>query len=434
MRFEGKRTLVLGMGRSGSAAARLLAELGARVTVYDRDPARGDELAARIERVSGDAPPAFERFEWVVASPGFALAAGTVAMPEVDLAATQLRARLVGVTGTNGKSTTTELIGEMLRRSGVEVAIGGNLGTPLCELVHTPAAVVVAELSSFQLEHATRLHPQVGVLLNLAPDHLDRHGNVERYGRAKARLAELQREDDTLVCNLDDPWARSVPARGRRLGFSLERRLEQGAFLDGKDMVVRDADVEQVRLAREELGPGVRPYPANALAAALAALAAGASAAGLRDALEHFEGLPHRGRLVCVRRGVRYVDDSKATNPAAARASVLAQTGPVVWLAGGRNKGLPFDALLEATGRARVVVVYGEAANQIEAALRGHVELARAPGLEQALERAAACARAGETVLLAPACASFDEFSSFEARGDRFAALARRLPGEQAAR
>ncbi len=428
MTYAQRHILVLGLGRSGCAASRLLVRLGARVTGYDRDPACGAELGPEVERVSGAAPPDLAAFDAVVASPGFPLPADADVIPEVDLAAAQLEAPLVGVTGTNGKSTTVELIGDMLQRSGQRVAVGGNLGTPLSALVEETADVVVAELSSFQLERATRLHPSVAVLLNLAPDHLDRHADLEAYGRAKSRLAALQTESDTLVVNLDDAWARRVPARAQRVGFTLDGVPDEGGFLDGKDLVVREAGAERLRISREALGPGVRSWPANALAAALAAFAAGASVAGVREALECCEGLPHRGVLVCVRDGVRYLDDSKATNPAAALASILTQPGAVIWLAGGRNKGLAFDALAEAASHVRLAIVYGEAAPELEAAVSDHVEVARASDLDDAVRVAASCALAGDAVLLAPACASFDQFASFEARGEHFAALARALP------
>jgi UDP-N-acetylmuramoylalanine--D-glutamate ligase len=427
MSYAGQRALVLGLGRSGEAAARLLLRLGAHVTGYDRDPDRGADLPAAVERASGARPPDPAPFDLVVASPGFPLPPGWSAIPEVDLAAGELRAELVGVTGTNGKSTVTELIGSMLRCSGRRVAAGGNLGTPLCALVDEPAGWVVAELSSFQLERATRLRPRVAVLLNLAPDHLDRHANLEAYGAAKARLADLQTRDDTLVVNLDDPWAREVRARGRRIGFTLEEPLRSGGCLEGKDLVVREAGRERLRLSLDALGPGVRPHPSNALAAALAALAAGASAAGVREALETFEPLPHRGELVCCAGGVRWLDDSKATNPAAAAASLRAQSAPVVWLLGGRNKGLAFDPLRAAAQRVRVAICYGEAGAEIAAALGDSVAVERAADLEGAVRLAAGCALPGDVVLLAPACASFDAFESFEARGERFAALARAL-------
>jgi UDP-N-acetylmuramoylalanine--D-glutamate ligase len=432
MKYAGRHVLVLGLARSGRAAVELLLRAGARVSAYDRDAAALRDLPAGVAARGGAAAPDFAAFDAVVASPGVPLAPHPKLVPEVDLAADFADAPLVGITGSNGKSTTTVLVGAMLAASGFDTGVGGNLGTPLCALVGQGHTRLVAELSSFQLEHAQRLRADVAVLLNLAPDHLDRHGSLAAYGAAKARLAELQRPDAWLVVNRDDPWARAAGRRGpaRALEFSTEERLASGACLDGKDLViVRDGDVA-LRVSQSALSAAARRPVANALAAALAASLAGASSDGIRTALETFEGLPHRVRDVHVRGGVRWIDDSKATNPAAAAASLLAQTSPVLWLAGGRNKGLAFDELAEVARRARVrcAILYGEAAGELERALAGAVPVERVKDLAQAVTRAAALARRGDVVLLAPACASFDQFTSFEERGQKFAEYARALP------
>ena len=432
MNWSSRHVLVLGLARSGRAAVELLVRAGARVEAYDRDPAALAGLPAGVAAASGASAPDFARFDFVVASPGVPLAPHEKLVPEVDLAADFLDAPLVGVTGSNGKSTTTVLVGEMLRASGFDTGVGGNLGTPLCALVGRGHARVVAELSSFQLEHAKLLRADVAVLLNLAPDHLDRHGSLAAYGAAKARLAELQRPDAWLVVNRDDAWARAAGRRGpaRALEFSTEARLGSGACLDGKDLVlVRDGAVT-LRVPQDALSAAAHRPIANSLAAALAASLAGATHEGIRAALESFEGLPHRVRDVAVRGGVRFVDDSKATNPAAAVASLLAQTSPVLWLAGGRNKGLDFAPLAEAARRAgvREAIVFGESARELERALAPGLAVIRVETLAQAVTRAAADARTGDVVLLAPACASFDQFKNFEARGHCFAELARALP------
>ena len=433
MSYSGRHVLVLGAARSGRAAVELLLRAGARVAVYDRKAAALDGLDPAVERISGDALPDLARFAAVVASPGVPTPERENLIPEVDLAAQFLDAPLVGVTGSNGKSTTTVLIGDMLRASGFDTGTGGNLGTALCALVGRGHTRIVAELSSFQLEHAKRLHADVAVLLNLAPDHLDRHGSLAAYGAAKARLAELQRPEAWLVVNRDDAWARAVGAQApaRVLEFSTDERVTTGACLDGKDVVlVRDGAIA-LRVPQGALSQAARRPVANALAAALAASLAGASAEGIRGALERFEGLPHRVRDVCVRSGVRYVDDSKATNPAAAVASLLAQTQRVVWLAGGRNKGLDFTPLADAARRAsvRIAIVFGESALDLERAIQPACRVERVATLSDAVPFAAASARPGDVVLLAPACASFDQFTSFEDRGRQFAELARALPG-----
>jgi len=433
MNYEGRHVLVLGAARSGRAAVDLLLRAGARVAIYDRNPDALAGLAAGVEALSGAKAPGYDGFDAVIVSPGIHTYSHGKAIPEVDLAAQFLDAKLVGVTGSNGKSTTTTLVGEMLEASGFATGVGGNIGTPLCSLVGQGKAWLVAELSSFQLEHARELHADVAVLLNLAPDHLDRHGTYERYGEAKARLALLQRDDAWLVANRDDEWASSVAAvsaPGHLAEFSTQARVSTGAFLERETLVlVRDGD-RRARIPLAELSTAAKRPVANALAAAAAADAAGASESAIRSVLARFEGLPHRVRDVCVRNGVRYVDDSKATNPAAAAASLLAQSAPVIWLAGGRNKGLAFDELARVarTARVRAAVLYGESAGELERALEGAVPVERAKDLPEAVARAAALAQPGDVVLLAPACASFDQFKSFEDRGQRFAELARALP------
>ncbi len=425
-----RTSLVLGMGRSGRAAAELLLREGDLVVAYDRDPARLQGLPAGVEGVSGDAPPDFDRFDRVVASPGVAVAAHAKLVPEVDLAASHLSGELIGVTGTNGKSTTTVLVGEMLRESGIATEVGGNLGTALCALVGRPARWVVAELSSFQLEHARRIRPRIAVLLNLAPDHLDRHGSLETYAHAKARLAELQEAGDTLIYNQDDAWARRVAraSAARAIPFSEHEALREGASVTGGALVLREAGEERLRLGLAELSPACRTPLANALAASAAAFAAGAPPDAITSVLRRFEGLPHRAQRVCARQGVDYVDDSKATNPAAAAATLRALGQPAWWLAGGRNKGLDFAPLRHALARVRGAFFYGESAPDLLAAVGDLVPAVRVSTLEEAFARAAAQAAPGDWVLLSPACASFDQFQNFEERGERFAALARGLP------
>jgi UDP-N-acetylmuramoylalanine--D-glutamate ligase len=418
------------MGRSGQAAVQLLLRHGARVSAYDRDPATLAALPPAVERICAPALPDFARFDRVVASPGVPLPPGTQALPEVDLAAPHLQAPLIGITGSNGKSTTTVLVGRMLEASGLRAAVGGNLGTPLCALAEQPADWIVAELSSFQLEHAQQLHARIAVLLNLAPDHLDRHGSLAAYGAAKARLAELQDERGWLVAGLDDDWAREVARRSKAAVFGFSRRepLRCGASLRAGALVVAREGRTWLELPVESLSRAARTPVDNALAAAAAACAAGAARDAIARVLESFEGLAHRAQLVHERAGVRFVDDSKATNPAAAAASLAAQTGPVVWIAGGRNKGLDLGALREPAARAKAVVLYGEAAPELAAALGGRPQ--RCERLEHAVRAAAALAAPGDTVLLAPACASFDQFTSFEERGLAFARAARALDEE----
>jgi UDP-N-acetylmuramoylalanine--D-glutamate ligase len=419
--------LVLGLGRSGVAAAQLLIRLGETVVGYDRDPERGHEIRGLAARLSGPTLPDLDGFARVIQSPGVPVPSDPRIVPEVELAAEHLSAPLVGVTGTNGKSTTVVLLEEMLRASGLSVATGGNLGTALCELVDVPADRVVAELSSFQLEHARNLRTAVAVLLNLAPDHLDRHGTLEAYGEAKARLAMLAEPDSVLVYNADDPWARGVATRAQATSvpFSTRQRLPTGAFLDGDALVLIEKERTRVRVGLQTLSPAARSPLDYALAALAAACAAGATSDGIASALSRFEALPHRAACVAVRAGVRYVNDSKATNPTAAAWSVESCKGPVVWIAGGRNKGLDLTPLAEAAKRVRFAVVYGEAGGDLENVLEGVCPVVRAQTFDAAFAAAVAGVRSGDTALLSPGCASQDQFRSFEERGERFAELAR---------
>jgi len=430
--YRERNAIVLGLGRSGRSALQLLLGLGARVTAYDRSEAAFQGIDARVARIVGPELPDLSRFDLAVASPGIPLPAGANIVPEVDLAAEFLRAPLVGVTGSNGKSTTTVLIGRMLEASGLSTLVGGNLGTPLCDFAGHEADWVVAELSSFQLERARRLRARVAVILNLAPDHLDRHGSLAGYGAAKARLAQLQGEGDTLVANRDDAWAREVARRSRArvVGFSEREALRCGAYLRAGHLAVLRDGSEWLTLELGALSLACRTPVANALAAAAAACAAGASPEAVAQVLACFEGLPHRAQLVCERHGVRFVDDSKATNPAAAIASLASQSGPIVWIAGGRNKGLDLAELRGPAARAKAIVLYGEAADALARALDRPAH--QHPRLEDAVRAAAALASPGDTVLLAPACASFDQFRSFEERGQTFARMARTLGEEPA--
>ncbi len=427
------RCLVLGAARSGLAAVRLLRRVGAHVTLYDRDTDRLAAAPEHVQTLSGATLPSFDTFDWIIQSPGIPVPPSQHMVPEVDLAALGIQAQQVGVTGTNGKSTTTSLIAAMLEQSGIPTAIGGNIGVPLCDLCERAADWCAVELSSFQLEHARWLTPRVGVLLNLDADHLDRHGSLEAYGAAKERLAQLLEPHGTLVFNLDDPWAASVAARVHprgALGFSTRLRPSRGAYLDAstRELVLAPRGTETLRVRSRDLAASVAAHPGNVLAAMLAAWAAGASPHGITTAATTFAGLPHRMQRVAERNGVRYINDSKATNPAAARASLENVREPVVWLAGGSNKGVAFSPLASATGGVRMAILYGQSAQEIASVLRGQTEVEVVPTLREAVTRAAQLARPGDVVLLSPACASFDQFDNFEHRGECFTRWVEELP------
>jgi UDP-N-acetylmuramoylalanine--D-glutamate ligase len=439
-----RQALVLGFQRTGRAVARVLAARGVAVRVVD----------ARDATALGVAPEAWAGVEWrlggtassgdldgvdlVVPSPGVprthpVLAAasgrGVPIVSEIELAARLGTARLVAITGTNGKSTTTSLVGDALARAGRRTFTGGNLGRPLVEAVDTDAEIWVAEVSSFQLEWVERFRPDVGCLLNVTPDHLDRHADFAEYRAAKTRLFAAQTPADVAVVNRDDPEAAAI---GRTLvarcyGFGAEPAAE-GASFDEQAVVVRvGGRAHRIDLARTALH--ARHDRENAAAAALVATLAGAPPAAIQAAVDAFVPLPHRLAFVAERRGVRWYDDSKATNVGAAVKSLGSVPGPVVLLAGGVDKGGDYAPLAAAAReKARLVLVFGEARARLSAALAAAgVSVCEVADLPQAVRVAADAAAPGDTVLLAPACSSFDMFTDYAARGRAFASAVEEL-------
>jgi UDP-N-acetylmuramoylalanine--D-glutamate ligase len=447
-----RRALVYGLGLSGKAATRLLLRHGVAVlAVDDRDPAplvRADapDLAAApgfeahraeaLEGLPGDV-------DVVVISPGVpperplltaARTRGVPVIAEVELAFRCLDGPVVGITGSNGKSTTTALAGALIAAGGRPVAVCGNIGEPLSAVVEGPAGrVFVVELSSFQLEGIDRFSPRAAALLNLAPDHLDRHHDFARYAAAKARLFERQGAGDLAVLNADDTRVRevAVPPAVRRRFFSRLGPVGDGCYLLGERVVeVAPGEEPRTLFALEDLRLEGAHNLENAMAAALLARGLEVEQRALAEGLRGFGGLPHRVERVGERRGVVWVDDSKGTNVAATLRSLEGFTdGSVHLILGGRGKGADFAPLREAVAaKARVVYLIGESAAAIEAALGLPARIRRVETLARAVAEAAEAARAGEVVLLSPACASFDQFESFVDRGRTFQRLARALP------
>ncbi len=420
-----RRVLVVGLGRSGTSAARFLADRGARVVACDeglREPPAG--LPAGVDIVLGPIPEP-SSFDLVVPSPGVPperLAGARRVVGEIELACCALRVPVVAVTGTNGKSTTVTLLEAMLRACGLRARAAGNIGLPAVELCGEPLDVAVLEVSSFQLESAERLRPAVGVLLNLTPDHLDRHGSFEAYAAAKGRLFRRQGPGDVAVAPADDPRCIALArgGRARLLPFATRPLFGDGVFADAGEVVVR-AGPRLTRLGVAELGLDTGVGLENALAALAAAAGLGVDVERAAAAVPGFARLPHRLEPVAELGGIRFVNDSKATNVGAAVAALRTVAAPVVWLAGGHDKGLDFAPLAEAArGRVRRAVLFGASRDRLAAALEGAVPVDRVGGLEEAVRAALGVARPGDTVLLAPACASFDEFRNFEERGERF--------------
>jgi UDP-N-acetylmuramoylalanine--D-glutamate ligase len=434
---QGQHVVVVGGGRSGIAAAELLRSRGAAVTLSDTaTPAGTDRL--RDAGVTVDVGP--HRAEvlagagLVVLSPGVppdqpaidaARRAGVPVIGEIELASRWLSGRIIAVTGTKGKSTTTTLTARMLQEAGCTVTAGGNLGTPLSAQVSSsrPDALHVVEVSSFQLETTETFHPWIAVLLNLSADHLDRHGSFDAYAAAKARIFANQTTEDWAVVNADDPAALALarPARARRLDFALDASMTDGVTVEGGDIVRRTAGrptpllpVSSVRL------PG-RHLLGDVLAATAVGCVAGVPPAAMRRAVEGFQGLEHALERVAAIDGVTFVNDSKATNIVSARRSIESFEKDVVVILGGRFKGGRFEDLSEVLrARGRAVVAIGEAAPQIESSLGHVVPVLRAASMTEAVVTAFARARPGGVVLLAPACASFDMFADYQERGRRF--------------
>jgi len=441
----GRRVLVIGAARSGLAATELLLGRGDRVVLVDRrldalEPGQVAAIAARggEVRLGAESPAWVRNMDMVVLSPGVpidhplakaAVAAGIELTGELELAASMARAPIVAVTGTDGKSTTVTLIGALLRAAGKRAPVVGNVGRALSTAVEsaTPDQLLVVEVSSFQLETAHTFRPQVGVLLNIAPDHLDRHGDLATYRALKLKLFARQEGDDDAVL---PAGFGSVPGRGRRLEFGTDPALVPlGATVAGGWIVRRGAGGEERILEAKALGiPGPHNLT-NALAAVAALERYRIPATVLAAGLAAFRGLPHRLELVAECRGVRFVNDSKATNVHALTEALRSFPGGIHLIAGGRDKASDFASLVDLV-RERVARVYriGEAAPHLAAAWPA-VSGENCSSLGEAVAHAAAQARPGEIVLLAPGCASFDMFRDFEDRGDQFRALARALPG-----
>jgi UDP-N-acetylmuramoylalanine--D-glutamate ligase len=442
--LSGKKVLVVGAARSGVAAARFLAARGAIVALNDRKPlAEWSEearalKAAGVGLVAGELPMwLMDQIELVVLSPGvptksiparYMARAGAEVIGEVELAARHLRGRLVAITGTNGKTTTTTLITELLRGAGLRVQVGGNIGTPLVSLVDSSHADgwTVAEVSSYQLETIDTFHPTVAVVLNLMPDHMDRYDDLMDYAAAKHRIFRNQTAGDVAILNADDEivasWARGLSAHV--VLFSVKGELEEGLFLRGAEIVARSGDAERVLLRREEIQLRGLHNVQNVLASLAAGLACGAAPDAMRETIRNFRPVEHRLERVAEIKGVEFYNDSKATNVDAAVKAVEAfadAPGRIVVILGGRGKNAPYAPLAPLVERrARALVLIGEDAERIERELKQFAPTERAADMTDAVRRAAALAQPGDIVLLAPACASFDMFTGFEQRGRAF--------------
>jgi UDP-N-acetylmuramoylalanine--D-glutamate ligase len=450
LQLEGREVAVLGAGRSGTSAARLLLRRGARVTLWEeREPsALAPELAeltaAGLVLRAGHALDGVDlgRPDWVVVSPGVPLGLpsirkarerGCVVWGEIELGGRLLPAGIpvLGVTGTNGKSTTTALLGELCRAGGLRPFVGGNLGTPLCDAVDgPPPGAYVLELSSFQLEGLEALRVHAAAVLNLTADHLDRYDSLQAYAAAKARIFRNQEPGDVAVVNADDPWTLQMlqGVRSACFGFT----LRPGSAPEGLQGLA-ESTPEGFRLGFAGLSFRLNNRAlrgghnlANAMAATLLAFHAGAKAEALQAALDGFPGLPHRLESVRVLDGVEWVNDSKATNVDAVLTALAAfPAGQPLWLiAGGKGKGAPYAPLVRAAvGKVAGLLTVGQDGPLLQREFGSVCPVHPCETLERAVVRARELARPGEVVLLSPACASYDQFRNFEHRGEVFKAL-----------
>src|SRR3984893_4688577 len=452
MELKDKRVLVVGLGKSGVASALFLKVHGARVTVSDTKS--GDELRNEIPSLldhgitvetGGHGERTFRGQDLIVVSPGVPVDApllvqarslGEAVLGEIELAAQFLPGPIVAITGSNGKTTTTTLTGEILAAGGLPTLVGGNIGTPAISLAERAKreTVIVLEVSSFQLETIQTFRPKVAVVLNVTPDHLDRHRTFEAYVDAKARIFENQRGDDFAVLNEDDPTCVTMAARTRAqvFWFSRQKEVKQGAWVREGNILFRDGTESQKNPQREIMLVSEIPLKGahnleNVLAAVCAGALMGCAPEKIRQAVRDFKAVEHRLEFVATIRGVDYYNDSKATNVDATIKALESFPANIHLILGGKDKGSDYTVLNELL-RQRVKRVYtiGAAAEKVESQIKG-VEVVRAETLENALRKANAVAESGDVVLLAPACASFDQFKNYEQRGHVFKEIVRSL-------
>jgi UDP-N-acetylmuramoylalanine--D-glutamate ligase len=446
MELKGKKVLVVGLGKSGLAAALFLRHRGAQVTVSDVRSAEAlaKDIPALLDEgimveAGGHGLLTFRRQDLIVVSPGVPLdtpelaqvrSFGLPVIGELELAARFIKGRLLAITGSNGKTTTTGLVGEILKEAGLATLVGGNIGVPVVELIEksTDETWSVLEVSSFQLESTEQFHPAIGVILNITPDHLDRHGTFENYARAKERIFLAQDEHDFLVLNADN--ARTAQAASRAAAkvywFSIEHPVEQGSWVDDGNVLYRSAEDAAIELVMPLAGIPLKGAHnvENVLAAVCAAHLAGAPVDAIRCAVEKFHAVEHRLEFVAAIGGVEFYNDSKATNVDATAKAVAAFSNGIHLILGGKDKNSDYTQLAQLLReRVRAVYTIGSAAAKIESQLRGVVKIYSCETLDNAVSTAASAARPGEVVLLAPACSSYDQFENFEDRGHVFKEL-----------
>lgn len=450
MSWQGEKVLVIGLGKSGIAAAAELSRRGAVVTACDRKILDGDELTALartgVELVMGRYPQLSSLNPGlIVVSPGVPLTERPLrdavkhnipVWSEIELAYRLMapETSIVAVTGTNGKTTTVSLCGHIFKEAGLPTVVSGNIGSPLVKDIGTAArgSYIICEVSSFQLETARSFRPKVAVILNITPDHLDRHGSMENYVAAKEKILIYQQPEDFTILNYDDILTRNLSLRTKAkvLFFSTRVPLDKGAYV--KDGIIYcNMGHGEVRICPREKLPlrGIHNLE-NCMAALLAALSIGIPAENITRSLGTFLGVPHRMEPVAEINGVLYINDSKGTNPEATIKALTAYSNPLILIAGGKSKGNDFNRLADTmVGRVKYLILMGESARTLEKAAKkvGLKDIYFAPDLRTAVKEAASTAVPGDVVMLSPACASWDMFNNYEERGDLFKSLVYKL-------
>jgi UDP-N-acetylmuramoylalanine--D-glutamate ligase len=454
MELTNKRVLVVGLGKSGMSAALFLRAQGAQVTVSDSRSAEalGEQIPALLDagiavETGGHEGLTFRKQDLIVVSPGVpydmpelqqARALGLPIIGELELASRFLQGKIIAITGSNGKTTTTALLGKIFADAGGPTLVGGNIGTPVIDLIaqSTPQTVSVLEVSSFQLETVEEFRPHIALVLNITQDHLDRHGSFENYAAMKARITARQTPEDFLVLNAEDKPTQMVAAKTKAqvYWFSGRRAVKQGAFVHGESVILipREGAKPEPILPVAEIPIKGAHNVENVLAAVCAARLGGISAESIRASVASFKAVSHRLEFVAKVRGVDFYNDSKATNVDATKKALEAFAGGVHLILGGKDKNSDYTELADLI-RARVKTVYtiGAAAEKIERHLAGVVKIVSAGTLDVAVKTSAQNAVAGDVVVLAPACSSFDQFTGYEQRGRVFVELVKGLAGSE---
>ncbi len=449
--LKNKKVLIAGLGLSGKAALEAVSKAGASIAVYDeRDIEENDPRLFKKLEITG--MPAFinglpvpdEKWDYIIMSPGVPMNSkfvtnaqrqNTVIIGELELAYELSKGRFIAITGTNGKTTTTTLVGDIFKKSGINTIVGGNIGSPVVSSVNetTDDTVLVTEVSSFQLESINKFKPFVSAILNLTPDHMDRHGNMNNYGAAKARIFENQDAGDFLIYNCDDEKvaALTADAKAMKIPFSRQKELDIGAFIRGNKIVIRDLDGRVTELidSSELMIPGSHNLE-NALAAVAITYFAGVEAQVITQALKEFDGVSHRLELVATRKGIRFVNDSKGTNPDASMKAIDAVGKGIFLIAGGYNKESDFhDFIRGFGGRVKHLILIGETAQKFKETAEelGFTEVTICESMGESIRLGYEYAEEGDTVLLSPASASWDMYKNFEERGDHFRKIVEEL-------